>query len=586
MNEEPKSIWKKSWTGWRGLLLGWLILMAVLLVCFLLLLMATGTPLAKSDNELRLFGVAGIVVTLIFLLATFVRWVCCWRNFKRFLFGLACFATLIALAYAEEDWRGKHDWEKFKREWEAKGEIFDYAKIVPPPVPDNQNFAMRPIWIESIEAAYGSNVTWQWYGKKLTAQEQAKLVDHLNMPLTQNDSDWPTNGHGNLQKATLTDLTPWQNYYRTLAAKTNLFPVAPQPQTPPQDVLLALSKYDPAIEELREASQLPYSRFPLYSDADHPFDTLLPHLAEFKRCAQVLELRAVAELQNAESEKALADVKLSLRLTDAMRTEPFLISHLVRIAMVQIILQPVYEGLANHQWSDAQLVELDSELAKLNFLADFELSMRGERAASIAALDYMRRSRKMEFGDDASQRIIQKINWLVPSAFFYQNELTIARLHQQYFMPMADATTATVFPARVKDLDKKSDQDMNRHYWPYKIFAKMLTSALTASVKKFSYAQGAVVLARTAIALERFQIAHGNFPDSLDALAPQFISAAPRDVIDGQPLHYRKTADQNFILYSVGWNETDDGGVVVFKKGLTPDVDRDRGDWVWRYPPK
>ncbi len=56
----------------------------------------------------------------------FVRWVCCWRNFKRFLFGLACFATLIALFYAEENWRGKHDWEKYKREWEAKGEKFDF----------------------------------------------------------------------------------------------------------------------------------------------------------------------------------------------------------------------------------------------------------------------------------------------------------------------------------------------------------------------------------------------------------------------------------------------------------------------------
>jgi hypothetical protein len=37
------------------------------------------------------------------------------------------------------------------------------------------------------------------------------------------------------------------------------------------------------------------------------------------------------------------------------------------------------------------------------------------------------------------------------------------------------------------------------------------------------------------------------------------------------------------VLYSVGWNETDDGGQVVLK----PDgksVDRDQGDWVWRYP--
>jgi hypothetical protein len=492
---------------------------------------------------------------------------------------------LIALFYVEEDWRGKHDWEKFKREWEAKGEHFDYAGIVPPPVPDDQNFAMQPIWVESIEAAYGSNVTWQWYGKKLTAQEQAKLVDRLYMPLTQNDSDWPTNGHGTWQKATLTDLTPWQNYYRTLAEKTNLFPVAPRPQTPAQDVLLALGKYDPAIEELRAASKLPYSRFPLYSDTDHPFDTLLPHLAELKRCAQALELRAVAELQNGETEKALADVKLSLRLTDAMRTEPFLISHLVRIAMLQITLQPIYEGLANRQWSDAQLVELDSELAKLNFLADFEMSLRGERAASIAALDYMRRSGKMEFGDDASQGIIQKINWLVPSAFFYQNELTIARVQQQFNLPLVNAENRTVMPAQVSKLQAEAKVDMDHHWWPYKIFAKMLMPALTASVKTISYAQGTVVLARTAIALERYRLAQGKFPESLDALAPQFMEKIPHDVIGGEPLHYRRTDDGQFVLYSVGWNETDDGGVIVTDKKYGT-VHQNEGDWVWRYPQK
>jgi hypothetical protein len=49
-------------------------------------------------------------------------------------------------------------------------------------------------------------------------------------------------------------------------------------------------------------------------------------------------------------------------------------------------------------------------------------------------------------------------------------------------------------------------------------------------------------------------------------------------------LHYRRTADGQFALYSVGWNETDDGGVV----GLNKDggVDINQGDWVWRYPAK
>ena len=116
----------------------------------------------------------------------------------------------------------------------------------------------------------------------------------------------------------------------------------------------------------------------------------------------------------------------------------------------------------------------------------------------------------------------------------------------------------------------------------------MLLPALGGAVKKFAYGQSSVNLARMAIALERYRLAHGEFPESLDALAPQFIAKLPHDVINGQPLHYRRTSDGQFVLYSVGWNETDDGGevVVLTRKSRTPTVDINQGDWVWRYPAK
>ena len=87
-----------------------------------------------------------------------------------------------------------------------------------------------------------------------------------------------------------------------------------------------------------------------------------------------------------------------------------------------------------------------------------------------------------------------------------------------------------------------------------------------------------------AIALERYRLVHGEFPESLDALAPQFTGKIPHDVINGQPLKYRREANGQFVLYSVGWNEKDDGGAV----GLTQSggVNNEKGDWVWRYPAK
>ena len=337
MNEEPKSIWKKSWTGWRGLFFGWLILMATLAVILLIWLVVERTPLVKSADEAGLFLFFGLVVTVIFLLVASIRWLCCWRNFRRFLFGLACLATLIALAYAEEDWRGWHAWNKFKHEWEAKGERFDWQSIVPPPVPDDQNFATAPIWAESVKATLGPRNArrWKYHDDGRTNFVPIRMPTLCAIIIGQ---ICQPRAIGRKESSPISK--PWQDYYRAPAPTnrnstitTNEFPIAPQPQTPAADVLLALSKYDPAIEELRQASLLPYSRFPVYSDADHPFDMLLPHLAALKRSAQVLQLRAIAELQNDQSEKPLDDVKLSLRLADAIRTEPFLISHLVRIAI-------------------------------------------------------------------------------------------------------------------------------------------------------------------------------------------------------------------------------------------------------------
>jgi hypothetical protein len=82
-------------------------------------------------------------------------------------------------------------------------------------------------------------------------------------------------------------------------------------------------------------------------------------------------------------------------------------------------------------------------------------------------------------------------------------------------------------------------------------------------------------------ALERYRLANGQFPDTLEALAPKFIEKLPQDVIIGQPLKYHRTDDGQFVLYSVGLNETDDGGQIVLTKSGNADINK--GDWVWLY---
>ena len=67
-----------------------------------------------------------------------------WRKLRWLLASLGMLITLLAIAWTEENWRGKRDWEKFRNKWEAKGEKFDPEAFIPPPVPDEQNFATMP----------------------------------------------------------------------------------------------------------------------------------------------------------------------------------------------------------------------------------------------------------------------------------------------------------------------------------------------------------------------------------------------------------------------------------------------------------
>jgi hypothetical protein len=63
-----------------------------------------------------------------------------------------------------------------------------------------------------------------------------------------------------------------------------------------------------------------------------------------------------------------------------------------------------------------------------------------------------------------------------------------------------------------------------------------------------------------ATALKRYQLRHGSLPATLAALVPEFLTTAPRDWMDGQPLRYRLINDAQVLLYSVGRDCKDDGG--------------------------
>ena len=584
MNGEPESRLSRIGKA-AGCLRVWLILIPVIFVILLgLTQFLPGGRRGFSDwvqPLLFLFTVSLAAATALVAVWVAGRWVCRWHVLKRVFVGGGCLIVLMALFYAEEDWRGWRAWNQFKLEWEAKGEKLNLASLVPPQVPEHQNFALTPI----VFTSYGQILTRE--GKLIPAERRDEsFVVRMRMPITLNVPG-PTNWAGDRVRGTLSRLEGWQRYYRELAGSADDFPVTAQAQSPAADVLLALSKYDGVLQELRAACQMPYSRYPLNYDSESPFMIHLPHLAVLKSCAVMLQLRSLAELQLSQPDKALEDVRLGLQLADKVRTEPLLISQLVRIAMVQLMLQPVWEGLAEHKWSDAQLAAVEAELAKLDFPAAWATSMKSELGAQADELEHLLRQRDgfdelqglINFaGNNTKVRLPDKwVARLVPKGWFYQNEYRCARLMADYCIPLADASQGTFSPAVARRGAETLAADGTG---PFSLAAGLIMPVLNNAAPKFAYGQASVDLARTALALERCRLARGAFPESLDALAPQFVVKVPHDVIGGGPLQYSREPDVGFVLYSIGWNEKDDGGEAAFDKGGAVDIQK--GDWVWR----
>ena len=70
-------------------------------------------------------------------------------------------------------------------------------------------------------------------------------------------------------------------------------------------------------------------------------------------------------------------------------------------------------------------------------------------------------------------------------------------------------------------------------------------------------------LAMTGVAVERYRLATGQFPETLDALVPEFMNAVLIDKFDpdGHALRYRIGDHGEAIVYSVSRNMADDGGI-------------------------
>jgi hypothetical protein len=112
-----------------------------------------------------------------------------------------------------------------------------------------------------------------------------------------------------------------------------------------------------------------------------------------------------------------------------------------------------------------------------------------------------------------------------------------------------------------------------------RILLTLTIPAVSAVVRAEERARAHRGMSQVTFALAAFRAERGAYPGQLKELVPRFMGKLPQDPFGDGPYRYRKLKD-GFLLYSLGMNRLDDGGVSV------DDVDapEDGDDLVVRFP--
>ena len=449
-----------------------------------------------------------------------------WRT----LFAAAIIIVIAACFYAEENSRGVRAWQKCERELAARGESLKWDDYIPAPVPDEKNFYKAPMMTE-------------WF-VKLTYP----ISSHPPYALPAANPDTTSN--------IITEITA-SNYLAWSAA------------------------FEPGFDLMRDAVKRPFAR--LDGDYTLPYKQPIPNFISHRLVAQTLAHRAKCHLLLGEPGPALADLTLlhQLDLTLVKDGKPnTLVTSMIHTAITGLYAEAIACGLESRSWREPELAALQMQLAEIHLLRDVAYSFQAGRASTCFMLDSMSPEELMRVINGSTRQVSDLGWWLMPGGWIQQNKTTIATAEGKIIESM-DVTNNTISPFKAR-LAGQSTETAFRHVTPWNFLAAMCVPNFTKATETMARNQTWVDQAQIACALERHRLANGKYPATLAALSPDLIKIIPHDLIGGKAMNYSCPDGENFKLYSVGWNEADDGGITAHTSDGKED--REQGDWVWRYP--
>src|SRR4051812_36955761 len=321
MDDATRSFWWRIWgrpIRSFGLLTFLLLLVGLSLAKFYV--NKSGVWQAEKAGAICLPIVAAATVLSAFcLILSFIRptrrlasWI-----LRRWFFCAVVLVTVVALFYAEENWRGKRAWERTKHNIEASGVVLNWDQFMPPPVPDDQNIFKAPNMQE-------------WFvftgGKRSNSNE---LTGLLRSP-----TNFPVWGATNKihTEADARAFLAWSD------------------------------QLQPQFDLIRDALKRPYAR--MEGDYSPGITMTIPNFVVIREVARKLAQRSDCYLILHQPDKAVGELALIHDLRHLLEAAPdgkpmTLVAAMINVAVAGLYVDAIGNGFQLHAWREEDLADLE-----------------------------------------------------------------------------------------------------------------------------------------------------------------------------------------------------------------------------------
>lgn len=324
------------------------------------------------------------------------------------------------------------------------------------------------------------------------------------------------------------------------------------------------------LSHIRAGAKLDRCYFPMVGE--HPDEPMLyfsMYHSDLRDGTPALAASAMRNLGEGNKQQAWDDAVTMLVIARHMSQQPFLIGDVFGIAMEEIGLFTVIDTVHHGDYTPEELARMAEQFDQLVPLGSVAEEFRGgERLWLLEVLQAQATGRVLDDDYMGELRSLPGVDWNIV--------MRMANKHYDHMEQAADLPPGDERDRLIKEFDTQIEQAAieakNPKQWAASVFSRKsrsnlignmqmatLLPAVHAAIQADDRARVRQQLARVAIRLAQYRAAHGEYPENLAQLVPEFAEQPPQDLFTGQPLKYLRTK-QGYKLYSVGPNRQDDGG--------------------------